>query len=293
MNFVQPNTSLYSLFMTLNIRRYKTKILLFLFCIATTHAATAHTPSLNDKNTSLPGYVLHSPDELPQTARVQAIAQSVKEITINKERFSLSGSYQGRTGIDVSRHQGNINWAKVATDEKVSFAYLKVSEGRELVDRTFHTNLKGAKKHGIKVGCYHFFSPTVPPAEQFKNFSANYNPDEQDLIPVLDVETIGRNSSAQLRQKVKVFLNLFEKKYGFKPIIYTYVNFYNKHFVGQFHDYKLMIAQYRDDEPILRDGRDYVLWQYTAKGSVYGITGDVDLNRFHHQTDINDIILKR
>lgn len=61
------------------------------------------------------------------------------------------------------------------------------------------------------------------------------------------------------------FIDLVEKAYRQKPLLYTYTNFYNKHLQGKIDNYCLMIAQYSDEEPKLADGRDYTLWQYTAK----------------------------
>ena len=66
------------------------------------------------------------------------------------------------------------------TDKNVSYVYLKATEGASLVDVTYRYNLTEARKAGLKVGCYHFFSPTVDPETQFKNFTSTVNLDEQD-----------------------------------------------------------------------------------------------------------------
>lgn len=79
--------------------------------------------------------------------------------------------------------------------------------------------------------------------------------------------------------------------YGKKPLLYTFHNFYNKHLVGEFKDYKWMIARYRDDEPTLNDGKDYVIWQYTAKGRITGVKGNVDRSRIMGEYDLGDILL--
>ena len=74
-------------------------------------------------------------------------------------------------------------------------------------------------------------------------------------------------------------------------MLYTFHNFYNRHLVGLFPDCKWMIARYREDEPTLNDGKDYVIWQYTAKGRVTGIEGNVDRSRLMNGYHLGDILL--
>ena len=60
------------------------------------------------------------------------------------------------------------------------------------------------------------------------------------------------------------FLHLVEKAFKQKPLIYTGANFYDNYLLGKLDSYKLMIAQYTKRIPVLRDGRDFEMWQYTA-----------------------------
>eukprot|EP01030_Chromulinospumella_sphaerica_P019884 gene19884-19787_t len=80
------------------------------------------------------------------------------------------GRYPVR-GIDVSHHQGTIDWTAVAADD-VAFAYLKASEGGDHRDRTFAANWQAARAAGLKVGAYHFFTFCRPGADQARNFLA-------------------------------------------------------------------------------------------------------------------------
>jgi lysozyme len=89
------------------------------------------------------------------------------------------------------------------------------------------------------------------------------------------------------------FLKLFEQAYHTKPLIYTYTNFYNKHFQHKLDDYKLlMIAQYTDREPQLADGRDYTAWQYTGKGKINGVNGLVDKSRLVGKHTLRELRLR-
>ena len=63
---------------------------------------------------------------------------------------------QNQCGIDVSRHQGRIEWQKVPIRD-ISFVYIKATEGATYTDPYFHYNIKGAAEAGFKVGAYHYF----------------------------------------------------------------------------------------------------------------------------------------
>jgi len=183
-------------------------------------------------------------------------------------------------GIDLSHYQGEVFWQTIGDNTKMAFCYLKATEGGDRIDARYERNIGLAHQHGIKVGSYHFFRPKTPLALQLKNFTAQCLPGEQDLIPMLDVETTGGLSIEQFRDSLRTFLTMLEEAYHQKPLIYTGRNFYNKHLQGQLDDYQLMIAMYTTEEPVLADERDITLWQYTGKGTISGISGFVDKSRF-------------
>ena len=198
-----------------------------------------------------------------------------------------------RYGIDVSRYQGKIDWQTVKTDKNVGYVYLKATEGASLVDVTYEYNLTEARKAGLKVGCYHFFSPTVDPETQFENFSSNVDLAEQDLIPIIDVETRGRSSLKHFCERLTRFLGMVEEHYGVQPIIYTSSNFYNKYLAGKYTGYKYMIARYKDEVPELTDDIKFVMWQFTANGRIDGIHGPADRSRFMDDYHLGDILIRR
>jgi lysozyme len=180
----------------------------------------------------------------------------------------------------------------VAKNENVGYAYMKATESVGLKDDTYAYNIREARRNGIKVGCYHFFSPSTSPEEQLANFKSVFNPSDHDLIPIVDVELIGKRSAAQLCSSLKRFLDLIEKEYGFKPVIYTSGNFYNKYLsYGDFKDYYYMIARYSDERPNLIDDLKFIMWQYTSKGSVNGIRGSVDMSCVMDDFDIGEVMI--
>lgn len=113
-----------------------------------------------------------------------------------KAHPGVSNSYAhvSKEGIDVSHYQGEINWDAVAGDGKISYAYLKATEGATLVDDTYARNLSEAKRVGLKVGSYHFYRPNTDWRKQLENLSSVVKPGEQDLLPIIDIEHRGKGS---------------------------------------------------------------------------------------------------
>lgn len=192
-------------------------------------------------------------------------------------------------GIDLSRYQGDVFWETVGENTKMAYVYLKATEGGDRIDPKFERNIELAHRHGLKVGSYHFFRPKTPLKKQLDNFTAQCLPGEQDLIPMIDVETTGGLPSNQFCDSLMNFLWMVEQHYKQKPLVYTFRNFYNWHLVGRINDYKLMVAMYLDEEPVLADERDITMWQYTAKGRIVGINGYVDKSRFLGRHGLREI----
>lgn len=197
-------------------------------------------------------------------------------------------------GIDVSHYQGRINWDEVARDARVTYVYLKATEGTGNADDTYRYNFSECKRVGLKVGSYHFFRPQLSARAQFDQFVGHVETRRQDLLPVVDIETTNGVSDGVLQARLLEFCELLEREYGKKPIIYTGKNFYNKHIFSntRLRSYKFFIAAYSFIEPELYDDNDYVLWQYSATGSVRGIRGNVDMSRFVGRHDIRDILYR-
>lgn len=194
-------------------------------------------------------------------------------------------------GIDVSRYQEQINWQMVSTDPNVKFAYVKATESSGHVDRFYRRNIAEARRFGIPVGAYHFFSPNASIATQLQNFTDQIDLAHHDLIPVVDVEHRGRSSAASFHRKLSAFLREIERLYGIRPIIYTGVNFYNEHLAGRYTQYKFWIARYADMPPTLVDNVPIVMWQFTSTGFVNGIKGEVDRNCLLDEYGMADILL--
>ena len=192
-------------------------------------------------------------------------------------------------GIDLSRYQGEVFWEAVGDNSKMAYVYLKATEGGTHIDPTYKKNIELAHRYGLKVGSYHFFRPKTDLEQQMENFKSQCRPGDQDLIPMIDIETTGGLNTEEFCDSLFKFLKLVEKEYRQKPLLYTGTNFYNKHLRGKIVAYKLMIAQYSTRKPVLADNRDYDMWQYTAKGKINGINTYVDKSRFMGRHSMREI----
>lgn len=192
-------------------------------------------------------------------------------------------------GIDISHYQGKVFWEVVGENTKMAYVYIKASEGGDRIDDRHADNIRLAHQYGLKVGSYHFYRPKANQEAQLQNFITQCRRNEQDLIPMIDIETNSGLGAEAFRDSVFKFLQLVEEHYHQKPLIYTGTNFYNKFFQGMLDDYMLMIAQYTPEEPVLADERDITMWQYTGKGRLNGIKGYVDRSRFMGKHSLREI----
>jgi lysozyme len=197
-------------------------------------------------------------------------------------------------GIDVSNHNPPINWQTVKSS-KILFAFAKATDGETYQDRAFMRNWLGMKEVGIIRGAYHFFRPLKSPQEQVKNFLSFVKFQPSDLPPVLDVESWPEYveeewKGIKINQRivaVKAWLDEVEQKTGEKPIIYTSPSFWEEYMnnTQDFTDHPLWIAHYtpnaKPDVPANNwGGKGYTFWQHTESGTVGGVSGNVDRNRF-------------
>lgn len=188
-------------------------------------------------------------------------------------------------GIDISKHQNNINWKQVEemdiNGEKLSFVFIKASEGATRNDDLFQKNWKNAGKTRLLRGAYHFFRPVKDSRTQAYLFMHQIKLKRGDLPPVVDIERGNRQTSKHIQRSLQDFLDVLEHEYSVKPIIYTNLSFYTKNLAGKFDDYPIWIAYYMDDPFQLPDNRNWSFWQHSESGRVNGIKGNVDFNVFH------------
>lgn len=187
-------------------------------------------------------------------------------------------------GVDVSHHQGQIDWPTLR-DQGISFAYIKATEGVSLTDPRFADNWAGARAAGVRYGAYHFFSPTVPAADQARHFIATVPRDSGALPPVLDVEYPALPSEAEraaIRAEILTWLDIVEAHYDQRPVIYTTYETYDAYIINAFDAWPLWIRSIFAP-PTLLTGRVWTFWQYNPRGRLKGYSGPerfIDLSVF-------------
>ncbi|MEM8537895.1 MAG: GH25 family lysozyme [Pseudomonadota bacterium] len=188
-------------------------------------------------------------------------------------------------GLDVARFQNEINWRRVRS-AGIQFAFIKATEGGDLVDPRFKENWRGAAKAGIARGAYHFYYFCTAPEVQARWFIRNVPRRGKALPPVLDMEwnpfsptCRKRPKGSEVRRQVKVFLDLVERHYGQRPIIYTTPEFYRQTGIGQMRE-EFWLRSTANTLDKAYPGQRWSFWQYTGTGIVPGVAGDVDINVF-------------
>ncbi len=196
-------------------------------------------------------------------------------------------------GIDVSHHQGKIDWKEVAKDKQIKFIYIKATQGTSIKDKNYEQNIKEARRQGLRCGSYHYLSCLTSVRSQFRNFQKVMRGHKQDLIPMIDIEHDGvrRWSKKQVQDSVALFAKLIERKYGKKPLIYSHVSFYNSHLSPRFNKYFLFLGRYSSVRPSIKGVGRHNIWQFSDCGKVRGIRGYVDLDRFMSGTSLAAIRL--
>lgn len=190
-------------------------------------------------------------------------------------------------GVDVSSYQGDIDW-NVLSSQKVSFAFIKATEGSSFVDTTFAYNFQEAQKTSLAVGAYHFFSYDSEGKTQAENFINTVAPFEGMLPPVIDLEFYGDKEKnppdrADVEKQLKAMLVSLEEHYNQKPIIYATEKSYELYLSNDYKEYDIWIRNVIS-KPKMPDERVWTFWQYTNRERLKGYNGKekyIDVNVFN------------
>jgi lysozyme len=179
-------------------------------------------------------------------------------------------------GIDVSDHQGRIDWREVARSD-VSFAFVKATEGSTYVDSDFAADVAQARSAGLLTGAYHFFTLCSPGVTQAANFLKIARPGSTALPPAVDLELSGncsaRPSRSEVLSQLSVFVSLVEQATRQPLIFYIGASFEQR--------YPVRVAQSQllwTRRTLLPPSGRWVIWQVDGFAHFDGITGRVDLD---------------
>ena len=211
---------------------------------------------------------------------ITSISYATSNLTINTYR-----------GIDVSEYQGYIDYSKVK-NAGIQIVYIKASQGTTIEDPYFRTNYDNAKSEGLKVGFYHFLTArneddAIAEAEFFSSVISGTSPDcrlamDFEVFDGLSVEKINQISFAFL-QKLQELTN---KEYVVYSDAFNARTVFSRELAES---YPLWIAEYDVNLPSSTGNWDeWIGFQYSDKGRIDGITGDVDLDRFTQDIFLSD-----
>lgn len=190
-------------------------------------------------------------------------------------------------GIDVSKYNGAINWGQVASSG-VDFTLIKVGSTKSGIDPNFAANITGAQAAGIKTGVYIYSYATTPEAavneanlvlQWISNYTVNFP-------IVFDIEdSCHKNlSQEQLIAIINSFCTTIDAA-GYYPMVYSYKNMFD----GKLNicGWDRWVAHYNEN---CGSTNNVCMWQYTSKGRVAGINGNVDMN--YQYKDYSSLIIQ-
>lgn len=215
--------------------------------------------------------------------RIESLTGEERKIE-NLRIYEIVGRHKDKIfGIDVSHYQGRINWDSVQNGRlsfPLHFVFVRATAGKNGKDSAFKTNWREAKQRGFIRGAYHYYRPDENSLEQAEYFIKTVKLAKGDLPPVLDIEQLPRGQSVErLKLGLKRWLDRAEEHYGVRPILYSGESYYNDFLKKEFAEYDMWIANYSFFADEIKP--DWLFWQFTDKGTISGIDGDVDVNIFN------------
>ena len=194
-------------------------------------------------------------------------------VNVDRYRYPIAG-------IDVSRHNGEIDFSQVRDDD-YQFVFMKASEGKTVKDEAFNRNYERAREAGLKVGAYHFFRKNRTGKEQADNFLEALRGKTMDLPLVIDLEDDWGNGATISREtalkRVMEMINILTDK-GYQVMIYTNFDGYQKYYKDMLGDHDLWLCSFTS--PDLLPTMPHRFQQFSHEGKVNGVDGKVDLNVF-------------
>lgn len=189
-------------------------------------------------------------------------------------------------GIDVSKHNGNIDWYKVADSKNVEFALIRTGYGRKSlnqIDPAFEANYNGCKRNGILVGAYHYsYAQSVAESIAEAEFCCEIIKDKKFEFPIyfdFEDKTQTHLSKQTCSEMVRAFCGVLEEK-GYWAGIYSYDSFFQTNLDSTIPKrFAAWVARVENAFPKYVDEPLVGIHQYSWKGNINGISGEVDLDR--------------
>lgn len=193
-------------------------------------------------------------------------------------------------GIDISRWQGDVDFQAVA-DSGIQVVYIRSSYGFQGIDKRFRDNERGAREAGLHMGFYHYVTAqTIEEARRQAAFFAQVvRETEPDCRLVMDFEVVREMSREDANAVAVTFLEEAQRLTGREMMVYSDAYNANHVFDASVARWPLWVAEYGPEEPTLTGAwRTWAGFQYTDRGSVPGIRGEVDRDHFTQTVLLED-----
>lgn len=232
---------------------------------------------------------------------------------LNKLRVKTNSTYENQRieriiglhydkifGIDLSHYQEReeILWDSLYIRHKnarypIQFAVFRATMGNEATDKNFAHFFEEAKNRQLVRGAYHYYRPDEDPILQANSYLKNAKLEKGDLVPIIDVEQLPKTKSKeQFIVDIQKWLDIVEKHYKRKPILYTYISFYEDYLYPTFKQYPLWVANYNNVSAPTSVFK-WQMWQFTENGITAGAKVKIDLNIFNGNiVQLNEFLLK-
>ena len=218
----------------------------------------------------------------------------VFSININNAYAIMPISNLSYEGIDVSNWQGYIDYDQVR-NAGIEVVYIKASQGSNIKDAYFDINYENAKANGLRVGFYHYLTATnTQEAQEEANFFVSViSGKTPDCKLVLDYETFGGVDRAEINNIARTFIEQVENLTNKEVIIYSDLSNAQNTFDRELaEDYGLWLAYYGDYNELTEvetSWEEYIGVQYTDRGIVSGISGNVDRDLYTEEIFLNEV----
>jgi lysozyme len=190
-------------------------------------------------------------------------------------------------GTDTSRFQTQLDW-DTARANGVSFAFIKATEGGDLVDPMFDANWDAARRAGVRHGAYHFWYHCRPGIEQARWFIRHVPRTAGALPPVLDLEwtpfsptCTRRTPQAELLAEAQVFIDTVARHYGQAPIVYVSPDIWKERELWRLRGVEFWLRSVAGTPSEVYAGQSWTFWQYSSTAQIPGIPGRADANVFN------------
>lgn len=205
---------------------------------------------------------------------VPVLKRHTLDVAVDRSHFPVKG-------IDVSHHNGDIDFGKVKADS-IDFVIIKATDGVGDTDSNLGENYTRAKTAGLDVGVYHFFRYSRSGDEQADYLLGVIDTLQLDLPVTIDIEDAGNDAGSrdEVSNQLRVMVERLHRA-GYRVMIYANRQQYSSYIRNRFDDVDLWLAS--STPPADDDLRR--LWQHSHCGHVDGIGGDVDLNTFNGSRD--------